>query len=149
MAQSLDDPVFCQMMELVVNSKPETVAFAVLQFNPAMPALANGQKLLLATLRHQAHAYQAVMRYQAEGFGFLKHRCEREAKLAEDLVASDEFNDAFDIVSNFVENTVSDYAAEFGKVASIGSKLASETAKMVRKEADIAIKDHAARAIVT
>jgi hypothetical protein len=111
-----------------MNKQTETAASA-LQLFPATPALGNGQKFFLAAARLQANAYQALMRYQIETLGFLKHRFEQDAKLAEDLVASDEFNDAFDIVSNFVENATSDYAAEVGKVASIGSKLASETAK--------------------
>lgn len=130
-----------------MNKPTETAASALLLF-PATPALANGQKLFLAAARLQAKAYQALMRYQIETLGFLKHRCEQDAKLAEDLVASDEFNDAFDIVSNFVENAACDYATEVGKVASIGSKLASETTRRVRKEAESTIKDQAAKTVV-
>jgi hypothetical protein len=129
-----------------MNRQTETAASAFPLF-PATPMLANGQKFFLAAARLQVNAYQALMRYQIETLGFLKHRCEQDAKLAEDLVASDEFKDAFDIVGNFVENAASDYAAEVGKVASIGSKLASETAKRVRKEADGAIKDQAAKTV--
>jgi len=130
-----------------MNKQTETAASAF-PFFTAMPALANGQKLFLAAAHLQANAYQALMRYQIETLGFLKHRCEQDLKLAEDLVASDEFTDAFDVVGNFIENATSDYADEVGKVASIGSKLASETAKRVRREADSAIKDQAARAVV-
>ena len=128
-----------------MNKQTET-AVSALQLFTATPA--NGQKLFLAAARLQANAYQALMRFQIETLGFLKHRFEQDAKLAEDLVASDEFNDAFDIVSNFVDNATSDFAAKVGKVASICSKLASETAKKVRKEAVGAIRDEAAKATV-
>ena len=129
-------------------NKQTATAASARQLFPATPALANGQKLFLAAAHLQANAYQALMRYQIETLAFFKHRCEQDAKLAEDLVASDEFNDAFDIVTNFVENAASDYATEVGKVASIGSKVASETARRVRKEAESAIKDQAAKAVV-
>ena len=57
-------------------------------------------------------------------------------KLMDDLAASDEFNDAFDVVSNFVQNATAEYSTEAGKIASIGSRLASETAQRMRKEAE-------------
>ena len=87
------------------------------------------------------------MRYQIEMLSFLKHRYEQDLRLVDDLVASDEFNDAFDVVGNFVQIATSEYATEAGKVASIGSKLASETAKCVRKEAVRTIGDMAARTV--
>jgi hypothetical protein len=129
-----------------MNNQTEIAAFAPPVY-PAMPALVNGQKCFLAAARLQAHAYQAMMRYQIEALAFLKHRCEQDVKLAEDFAASEEFNDALHVVSNFVENATSDYAAEMSKVASIGSKLASETAQRIRKEAQSTIEDKAAKTL--
>ena len=83
----------------------------------------------------QAHAFKAVMSYQVETSAFLKHRCEQDVKLMDDLAASDQFNDAFDVVSNFVQNATSEYSTEAGKIALLGSRLASETAQRMRKEA--------------
>ncbi|MCO5065282.1 MAG: phasin family protein [Rhizobiaceae bacterium] len=111
---------------------------------PSSPYIANGQKLFHATTQLQAHAFKALMRYQIETLGFMKRRCEQDMKLMDDLASSDEFNDTFDIVSNFVQNAASEYSAEVGKFASLGSKLASETAKRVREETDQTIEDIAA-----
>lgn len=113
----------------------------------SLPMMATGQKLFFAAARLQANAFKAMMRYQIETLTFLKHRYEQDVKLVEDLVASDEFNDAFDVFADFMENARSEYATETGKVASIGSKLASETAKRLRKEAETTIEDMAARTV--
>ncbi|TIO09404.1 phasin family protein [Mesorhizobium sp.] len=111
------------------------------------PAMANGQKAFLAASRLQAQAFKAIMRYQIETLSFLKHRYEQDVKLVDDLVGSDEFSDVFDVFSNFVQNATSEYAMEAGKVASIGSRLATETAKGVRKQAEATIEDMAATTI--
>ena len=114
---------------------------------PSLPMMADGQKLLSATARFHAQAFKAMMRYQIEMLSFVKHRCEQDLKLVDDLVASDEFNDAFDVLGNFVQNATSDYATEVGKVAAISSKVASETAQRVRKEAGRTIGDMAAKTV--
>ncbi|WP_244529988.1 phasin family protein [Mesorhizobium qingshengii] len=112
-----------------------------------LPMLENGQKLILAAASLQAHAFKTMMRYQIETLAFLKHRYEQDVKLAEDLVAGSEFNDAFDVFSNFLQNATSEYATEAGKVAALTSKLTSETARRVRKEAETAIEDMAAKTV--
>jgi hypothetical protein len=107
----------------------------------------NGQRFLLTAADLQAQAFKVMMRYQIETHSFLKHRCEQNVKLADDLVAGSEFNDAFDVLSTFFQNATSDYAIEAGRVASIGSKLASETARRVRKGAETTIEDLAASTV--
>ena len=87
------------------------------------------------------------MRYQIEALSCLKHRYEQDVKLAEDLVASADFADAFDVYAGFVQNAVTEYSSETGKMANIGSRIASETARRVRKETDAAIEDMAAQTI--
>ena len=124
-------------------NRAEQSPFAI----PSLPMMADGQKLLSATVRLQAQAFKAMMRYQIEMLSFLKHRYEQDLKLVDDLAASDEFNDAFDVLGNFVQNATSGYAIEAGKVASIGSKLASDIAQRVRKEAGTTIGDMAARTV--
>lgn len=108
---------------------------------PPLPFMAANQRLFKAGARLQANALKAAMRYQIETLSFLKRRCEADAKLMDDLADSQEFNDAFDIVSNFVQNAAADYTTEVSKLASIGSKLASETAKSTRDEAQDMIED--------
>lgn len=110
---------------------------------PPLPFVTANQKLLQAGARLQANALKGVMRYQIEALSFLKRRCEADAKLVDDLSDSAEFNDTFDVMSNFVQNATSEYMAEVSKFASIGSKLASETARYARDEARNAIEDAA------
>jgi hypothetical protein len=118
-------------------TSPEQLPFTV----PALPFLATSQKLFQAGARLQAHAFKAAMQYQIEALSFLKRRYEDDIKLMEDLARSEESKDAFDVIANFVQNATSDYAAEAGKITSIGARLASETARRVRKEAEHTIED--------
>ena len=111
---------------------------------PLLPFAAANQKLFQAGARLQANAVRAAMRYHIETLSFLKRRCEADAKLMDDLADSQEFNDAFDVVSNFVQNAAAEYTTEASKLASIGSRLASETAKSTRDEARDMIEDLAA-----
>lgn len=112
-----------------------------------LPIAENGQKLILAAASLQAHTFTAMMRYQIETLAFLKHRYEQDVKLAEDLVGGSEFNDAFDIFAAFLQNATSQYVTEAGKVAALTSRLASETARHVRKGARIALEDAAAKTV--
>ncbi|MBE1711421.1 phasin family protein [Mesorhizobium japonicum] len=112
-----------------------------------LPMVENGQKVVLTAVSLQAHAFKAMMRYQVETLTFLRHRCEQDIKLADDLIGGPEFNDAFEVVSTFLENAVSEYVTEAGKVATLTSKLASEAAGLVRKEARTAIEDIAAKTV--
>lgn len=112
---------------------------------PSLPIVAGGQKLLHAGVHLQAHALKVLMRYQLEALTFLKHRCEEDMKLMDDLAESEEFKDAFDILGAFYQNATTEYANEAGRIASIGSKLASETAQRLRKEADGVIEEMAAQ----
>jgi negative regulator of replication initiation len=111
------------------------------------PFIANGQKLFLASARLQAHAFGAAMRYQIEMLGFLKHRYEQDVKLVDELVSSDEFADAFDVVSVFMQNAATEYTSEAGRMASIGSKLGSQTARQMRRQANEIVGDVATRTV--
>ncbi|QKC75590.1 phasin family protein [Mesorhizobium erdmanii] len=116
---------------------------------PELPPFANtSKKLIRATAAMQAHSMRALLRYQIEGVSFLKRRFEDDLKLIEKLTEG-EFVDAFDVFANFVQNATSDYAKEAGKFASIGAKLASETAGQVRQEAETTMDDMAAATLAT
>ncbi|WP_246686906.1 phasin family protein [Mesorhizobium sp. B2-4-19] len=112
-----------------------------------LPMADNGQKVVLAAVSLQAHAFKAMMRYQIETLAFLRHRCEQDIKLADDLIGGPEFNDAFEVVATFLHNAASDYVTEAGKVATLTSKLASEAAGLVRNEARTAIEDIAVKTV--
>jgi hypothetical protein len=113
------------------------------------PFTQTGQKFMRATAAMQAYSIRALLRYQIESLAFLKRRVEDDLKLLEKLSGGDEFVDAFDVFANFVQKATSDYASEAGKFASIGAKLASETAGQVRKEAETTMNDMAAATLAT
>lgn len=114
-----------------------------------LPFAQTGQKFLRATSAMQAHSIRALLRYQIESVSFLKRRFEDDLQLVEKLTGGDEFVDAFDVFVNFLQNATSDYASEAGKFASIGAKLASDTAGEVRKEAETTMDDMAAATLAT
>ncbi|MGB3391747.1 MAG: phasin family protein [Pseudaminobacter sp.] len=113
----------------------------------AIPMLGQGQKGLFALASMQGHAFKAAMRYQIEGLAFLKHRCEQDMKLVDDLLATGDFNDAFDVYANFCQSALLEYSREAAKVTDIGSKVASDTARQIRREADQAAGDMAAQTV--
>lgn len=114
---------------------------------PDMPVFENAQRYMFANARLQGHVFKAFMSYQIELLGFLQHRLEKDVKLADSLLASDQFNDAFDVMQGFVQDAAKEYAAEAGKIASISSKIASTTAREVNKETAAALDDLAARSV--
>ena len=79
--------------------------------------------------------------YPIEALGFLRHRYEQDMKLVDDLVSSEDVNNAFDTYTGFFEKAVADYSMEASKVATMSSEIASEAGKQVQEEADIITKD--------
>ena len=98
-----------------------------------LPFAANSQKFMLAAVRVQAQALRAAMSFQSEALEFLKHRYEMHVKLVDQLVESEEPDDAVDAFTAFMQDAATDYAEGANKVVTLGSKIASETAK--RQEA--------------
>ncbi|WP_404861760.1 phasin family protein [Georhizobium sp. MAB10] len=111
------------------------------------PFMIGTQKFAVTAMRLQAQALKASVRYQIELLSFFKHRCEKDLKLVDDLVESDELTEAFDVMSAFLQGAADEYATEASRFATLGSKLAADTAKRVRKETDGAAEDFAARTI--
>ena len=99
----------------------------------------------MAVSRMQAKFIQSALRYQHESLGFMRHRLEQGVKLFDAILAEEETADAFDVISNYVEEAVNDYAAEAAKVASLSSKLSSEAARSLRKETRKAMADSAVK----
>ena len=126
-----------------MHTQPELPSLNML----SLPMTENGQKFFLAAASLQVHAFKAMMRYNVEMLGFLKHRCEQDVRLADDLISGPQFSDAFDIFAAFLQNATSQYVTEAGKVATLTSKVASETARQVRQDARIAVEDVAAKTV--
>jgi hypothetical protein len=113
----------------------------------SMPGIVEMQRAMFAVARMQAHAFKSMMRFQAETLHFMKHRAEQEMRLAESLVYSKDFADAFDIFARFSQDAVSEYSGESGKLAEITASVAKETARSVRRETQASIEDIAASTI--
>ncbi|WP_163268934.1 phasin family protein [Chelativorans alearense] len=116
---------------------PKTARDTSVTAFPQVPAFAPFDlQAALSVARIQAQSFKAAMRYPIETLVFLKHRYERDVKLAEDLANSLEFGDTLDVCFDFYQQALVDYSAEAGKLAKIGSKLASEASEEICKEAD-------------
>jgi hypothetical protein len=112
------------------------------------PTVADGQRMLFAFARMQGHAFKSMLRFQMEAADFLTHRLQQDMKLVDDLTRSADFTDAFDVFAGFFQNAATQYSGEAGKVAQIGSKVASETARKLRVETRETIDDMAARTVI-
>lgn len=126
-----------------MSNETYSPAFAAASF----PMATQGQKYMSAAARYNAQAFKAVMRYQIETLGFLKRRYEQDMKLVDDLLAAEETNDAFDVLATFWQNAAAEYSAEAGRIAQIGSRIASDAAGQVRREAETAVSDMAAQTV--
>lgn len=126
-----------------MSTETYSPAFAASSF----PMASQGQKYMSSATRYNAQALKAVMRYQIETLGFLKRRYEQDMKLVDDLLATEETNDAIDVLATFWQNAAADYAAEAGRIAQIGSRIAGEAAGQVRREAETVVKDMAAQTV--
>lgn len=111
------------------------------------PGAANVQKFWIAAARLQANAMKAALRYNVEALDFVKHRIEQDIKLFDDLSSSDDMKDAFDVYAGFMEGAIAEYSGETSKFASLGSRIASETAEEVRREAEAVVEDMAASTV--
>jgi hypothetical protein len=112
------------------------------------PTAADGQKMLFTMARMQGHAFKSMLRFQMEAVDFLRHRIRQDMKLVDDLTRSVDFTDAFDVFAGFFQNAAAEYSGEAGKVAEIGSKVASETAHKLRAETRGSLEDMAARTVM-
>ncbi len=112
-----------------------------------VPTAADGQKMLFAIARMQGHAFKSMLRFQFEAAGFLKHRIQQDMKLVDDLTRTNDFADAFDVVTGYFQNAATEYSGEAEKVAGIGSQVAAETARKLRRETRANIEDMAARTV--
>lgn len=79
--------------------------------------------------------------------GFLKRRLEQDMIFVNDLAASDGLNEAFDVMSTFMQESASDYSSETGRMAKLGSKIASYTTRRMRNDANGLIENSSAGAV--
>lgn len=104
-------------------------------------------KLAVAALRIHAQVCSEMMQYPIETLSFLKHRLEQDLNWMYAVCEGEEFSDSFDLLSEFVQNATADYAAETARIAGLRSKVASATAKRLRKQADMLVEEMALRTV--
>jgi hypothetical protein len=92
---------------------------------------ATSQNLMLAGVRGQAQVFRAAMTFQLEALEFLRRRYEMQVKFVDQLLESQQLDEAVDAFTTFVQDAATDYAEGANKVVTLGSKIASET---VRRE---------------
>ena len=90
---------------------------------------ANGQNFMLAGVRVQAQMLRAAMGFQIEALEFLKRRYEMQVKFVDQLLESEQLDDAVEAFTTFVQDAATDYADGANKVVTLGSRIASETSK--------------------
>jgi hypothetical protein len=101
---------------------------------PQLPAAVDGRMFLLPMEHFQTAAMQAMLRYQIEMLTFMKNRTEHYMRFWEDLLASDYARDGFDLYCCFWRDALQDYTDEAERMTQIGSNMAVQTAKQVRKD---------------
>lgn len=101
------------------------------------------QRIFLAMARLQGHGVKAYLRYQIEALDFLSRRYQKDIRLMDDLAASGEHGDMFDIYADFMREAIVEYGEEAGRLARLESKLASETAREIQEESRAVSEDMA------
>lgn len=122
----------------------------VLPMVPSWPealALGESRKAFAVTVRMQAQSMQTLLRWQGESLSFLARRSEAAAQFLDDLVADEEFKDAFDIAATYMQNAALDWAGETGRLATLVPQIASEAATAMKQQADAVAEDIAAATV--
>lgn len=116
----------------------------ILPLVPAWPeafALGESRKAFAVGMRMQAQSMKAALRWQAEALSFLARRSEATVQLLDDLVADEEFKDAFDIAAAYMQNATMDWMDEAGRLAALAPEIAGEAATAIREQAEAAAQD--------
>ena len=122
----------------------------VLPMVPSWPealALGESRKTFAVTVRMQAQSMQTLLRWQGESLSFLARRSEAAAQFLDDLVADEEFKDAFDITATYMQNAALDWVGETGRLATLVPQSASEAATAMKQQADAVAEDIAAATV--
>lgn len=117
---------------------------------PAWPeamALGESRKAFALGVQMQAQALKSVLRWQAESLSFLARRSQENIQFLDDIVADEEFRDAFDITAAYMQNAAMDWMNETGRLAALCPQMASEAARSIQQQAAAAAEDMAASTV--
>lgn len=132
------------------ETAPNTIAPNILPMVPAWPealALGESRKTFAVGMKMQAQSAKAVLRWQAEALAFLARRSGAAMQFLDDLVADEEFKDAFDITAAYMQNAAMDWMDEAGRLAALAPEIAGEAATAIREQAEAAAQDIAATTV--
>lgn len=122
----------------------------VLPMVPSWPealALGESRKAVALAVKMQAQSMQTLLRWQGESLSFLARRSEAASQFLDDIVADEEFKDAFDITATYMQNAAMDWMGEAGRFAALVPQIASEAASAMQEQADAVAEDIAATTV--
>lgn len=99
-----------------------------------LPATASEPVMFMAHL--QAGAFKAMLKWQIESLGFLRHRYEQDIKLIDALLDVPEPGEMLSTCSCFFQNALDDYSREAVKAANYSGKVVTDAAREMRAEAE-------------
>lgn len=114
---------------------------------PEAFAFGGSRKAFALGVGMQAQSLKAALRWQVGWLSFLARRGEAAARFLDDLVADEEFKDAFDIAAAYMQNAALDWTAEAERLAALMPQAAAETAAALKDQADAAAEDMAAMTV--
>ncbi len=114
----------------------------------SVPTQLEGPDVIFSLGRLQTDALSAVLRYQIEALSFLKSRCEQDLRYLQEIWSPAHVNDSFDLWCSFWQDAFLDYSKEAGRMADIGSSIATKAAKRVHGEEKLFVDNLAAQTVV-
>lgn len=100
------------------------------------PAAVDLQKILLAVPHMQAAGMKAALAEQREMLSFVKHRCDQDLVLTEQLSEAEDVKSIYEALLRFYEAAATDYVAELSRVSRVGSRAVRKAAAEIRQEAE-------------
>lgn len=100
------------------------------------PAAVDLQKMLLAVPHMQAAGLKAALAEQREMLSFVKHRCDQDLVLTEQLAEANDVKGIYEALLRFYEVAATDYVAELSRVSRVGSRAVRKAAEEIRQEAE-------------
>jgi len=115
---------------------------------PNLPGVIAAEKMLGAGVDFQFQVLNATFQAQMAAIDFFVRRSQQQAKLISALADSAQYNDALDVIGDFVRVAKIDFATEASEILMITSTMTSQAAQSIRDQADATLDDIAARTIV-
>ncbi|NLS08306.1 hypothetical protein HGP14_34545 [Rhizobium sp. P32RR-XVIII] len=114
--------------------------FVFPQFHKAMDGV-------LAEAKIKAEFANAALRFQIEGLSFLQDRLEKDLKFFGTLAAAPASSDSLDVLNDFTDELIIDYARETSRFFTVLALVAQNAAVLAHGEAERSIIDIAATSV--